>query len=40
MYGAGPMGLLNAQIARFNGASLVAIVDINESRLERARDTS
>jgi len=38
IYGAGPMGLLNAQLARFNGASLVALIDINESRLERARD--
>ena len=37
VYGAGPMGLLNAQVARFNGASTVAIVDINRSRLERAR---
>ena len=37
VYGAGPMGLLNAQVARFNGASTVAIVDINPSRLERAR---
>lgn len=38
VYGAGPMGLLNAQVARFNGASRVAIVDINQSRLDRARD--
>jgi threonine dehydrogenase-like Zn-dependent dehydrogenase len=38
IYGAGPMGLLNAQVARFNGASQVAIVDINRSRLDRARD--
>ncbi|MCC6314853.1 MAG: zinc-dependent alcohol dehydrogenase family protein [Thermomicrobiales bacterium] len=38
VYGAGPMGLLNAQVARFNGASLVAMIDINPSRLERARD--
>jgi 2-desacetyl-2-hydroxyethyl bacteriochlorophyllide A dehydrogenase len=37
IYGAGPMGLQHAQVARFNGASLVAIVDINEGRLERAR---
>jgi NADPH2:quinone reductase len=36
IYGAGPMGLLNAQLARDAGASLVAIVDINRSRLERA----
>ena len=35
--GAGPMGLQNAQVARFNGASLVAIVDINPERRERAR---
>ncbi|MBA2519000.1 MAG: zinc-dependent alcohol dehydrogenase family protein [Chloroflexia bacterium] len=38
VYGAGPMGLLNAQVARFNGASRVAIVDINQGRLNRARD--
>lgn len=38
IYGAGPMGLLNAQLAQFNGASLVALIDINQSRLERARD--
>jgi 2-desacetyl-2-hydroxyethyl bacteriochlorophyllide A dehydrogenase len=38
IYGAGPMGLLNAQVARYNGASLVALVDINQSRLDRARD--
>jgi NADPH2:quinone reductase len=38
IYGAGPMGLLNAQVARYNGASLVAIIDINQSRLDRARD--
>jgi 2-desacetyl-2-hydroxyethyl bacteriochlorophyllide A dehydrogenase len=37
IYGAGPMGLQNAQMARFNGASVVAIVDINPSRLEIAR---
>ncbi len=37
IYGAGPMGLLNAQLARYNGASLVALIDINPSRLERAR---
>ena len=37
VYGAGPMGLLNAQLARYNGASLVALIDINEGRLERAR---
>ncbi len=38
IYGAGPMGLLNAQLARYNGASLVALIDINPSRLERARN--
>ena len=37
VYGAGPMGLLNAQLARFHGASLVAVIDINEGRLARAR---
>ena len=37
IYGAGPMGLQNAQVARFYGASLVALIDINPSRLERAR---
>ena len=31
IYGAGPMGLLNAQVARNNGASLVALIDINPS---------
>ncbi len=36
IYGAGPMGLQNAQLARFFGASLVALIDINPSRLERA----
>ncbi|HQY31606.1 MAG TPA: zinc-binding dehydrogenase, partial [Thermomicrobiales bacterium] len=37
IYGAGPMGLQNAQIARFAGARVVAIVDINPARLEIAR---
>ncbi len=37
VYGAGPMGLQNAQVARFFGASMVAMIDINPSRLERAR---
>lgn len=37
IYGAGPMGLQNAQIARFTGARVVAIVDINPARLEIAR---
>jgi 2-desacetyl-2-hydroxyethyl bacteriochlorophyllide A dehydrogenase len=38
IYGAGPMGLLNAQVARYNGASLVALIDINQSRLDRAKN--
>jgi 2-desacetyl-2-hydroxyethyl bacteriochlorophyllide A dehydrogenase len=38
IYGAGPMGLLNAQVARYHGASVVALLDINQSRLDRARD--
>ena len=38
VYGAGPMGLMNAQVARFNGASTVALIDINPGRLARARD--
>jgi 2-desacetyl-2-hydroxyethyl bacteriochlorophyllide A dehydrogenase len=37
VYGAGPMGLLNAQVARYNGAGLVALLDINPSRQARAR---
>ncbi len=37
IYGAGPMGLQNAQVARFNGASVVAIIDINPKRQEIAR---
>lgn len=37
IYGAGPMGLQNAQIARFSGASIVALVDINPKRQEIAR---
>ncbi len=37
VYGAGPMGLQNAAVARFNGASVVAIVDLNPERLEIAR---
>jgi 2-desacetyl-2-hydroxyethyl bacteriochlorophyllide A dehydrogenase len=37
IYGAGPMGLQNAQVARFNGARVVAIVDINPNRLDIAR---
>jgi 2-desacetyl-2-hydroxyethyl bacteriochlorophyllide A dehydrogenase len=37
IYGAGPMGLQNAQLARFYGARVVAMVDINPQRLEIAR---
>jgi 2-desacetyl-2-hydroxyethyl bacteriochlorophyllide A dehydrogenase len=37
IYGAGPMGLQNAQVARFFGARVVAIIDINPNRLEIAR---
>jgi len=37
VYGAGPMGLQNAQLARFYGARVVAMIDINPSRLEIAR---
>jgi 2-desacetyl-2-hydroxyethyl bacteriochlorophyllide A dehydrogenase len=37
IYGAGPMGLQNAQVARFAGARDVAIVDLNPDRLEIAR---
>lgn len=38
VYGVGPMGLQNAQVARYNGASVVALIDKNPSRLERARE--
>jgi 2-desacetyl-2-hydroxyethyl bacteriochlorophyllide A dehydrogenase len=38
IYGAGPMGLQNAQLARFNGARTVAIIDINPRRLDIARE--
>ena len=37
IYGAGPMGLQNAQVARFYGAREVAIIDINPDRLDVAR---
>jgi 2-desacetyl-2-hydroxyethyl bacteriochlorophyllide A dehydrogenase len=37
IYGAGPMGLQNAQLARYNGARVVAIIDINPDRLDIAR---
>lgn len=35
--GAGPMGLQNAQVARYNGAGAVALIDTNPKRLEIAR---
>ena len=37
VYGAGPMGLQNAQVARFYGARVVALIDINPNRLDIAR---
>lgn len=37
IYGAGPMGLQNALVARYNGASVVALIDINPQRLGIAR---
>lgn len=37
VYGAGTMGLMLAQYARFAGARTVAMVDINPAKLERAR---
>ncbi|MER3438262.1 MAG: alcohol dehydrogenase, partial [Chloroflexota bacterium] len=37
IYGAGPMGLQNAQVARFFGASTVALIDIHPRRREIAR---
>lgn len=37
IYGAGPMGLQTAQVARFSGAREVAIIDLNPDRLEIAR---
>ncbi len=37
IYGAGTMGLMLAQYARFAGARTVAIVDINPVKLDRAR---
>jgi 2-desacetyl-2-hydroxyethyl bacteriochlorophyllide A dehydrogenase len=37
IYGAGPMGLQNAQVARFFGARAVAIIDVNPRRREIAR---
>jgi 2-desacetyl-2-hydroxyethyl bacteriochlorophyllide A dehydrogenase len=38
IYGAGPMGLQNAQLARYNGARVVAVIDINPNRLKIARE--
>ncbi|QDG65277.1 zinc-dependent alcohol dehydrogenase family protein [Pseudarthrobacter sp. NIBRBAC000502772] len=38
VYGAGTMGLLMAQLAPRAGAASVTIVDLNESRLQAARD--
>jgi 2-desacetyl-2-hydroxyethyl bacteriochlorophyllide A dehydrogenase len=38
VYGAGTMGLLMAQLAPRAGAASVTIVDVNESRLETARE--
>jgi 2-desacetyl-2-hydroxyethyl bacteriochlorophyllide A dehydrogenase len=37
VYGAGTMGLMLAQYARFAGARTVALVDINPAKLDRAR---
>jgi NADPH2:quinone reductase len=37
VFGAGTMGLMLAQYARFAGARTIALVDINEAKLERAR---
>jgi 2-desacetyl-2-hydroxyethyl bacteriochlorophyllide A dehydrogenase len=33
VYGAGTMGLMMAQLARYNGAASVSVVDLNEDRL-------
>lgn len=38
VFGAGPIGLLVCAVARAFGASIVAVADINESRLKFARD--
>jgi threonine dehydrogenase-like Zn-dependent dehydrogenase len=37
IYGAGTMGLILAQLLRSAGASLVALCDVNSSRLDRSR---
>lgn len=38
VYGAGPMGLLNAMVASISGASRVLVVDRNDERLQTAQD--
>jgi L-iditol 2-dehydrogenase len=37
VYGAGPMGLLNAMVAAVSGAARVVVVDLNDDRLATAR---
>lgn len=37
VYGAGPMGLLNLMLALVSGAARVLVVDLNESRLKKAK---
>lgn len=37
IYGAGPMGLLNAVVAKAAGASRVIVVDLSDTRLDQAR---
>lgn len=37
VYGAGTMGLMLAQYARFAGARVVGIIDVNPAKIERAR---
>ena len=37
VFGAGPMGLLNAMVARIRGAARVIVIDPNMKRLESAR---
>jgi D-arabinitol dehydrogenase (NADP+) len=37
IYGAGPIGLLHLQLARRNGATLIAVVDLRAERLDMAR---
>lgn len=38
VYGAGPMGLMNLMLALLSGAAEVLVVDLNDSRLEKARE--